>query len=68
MSAFFAVKVICDHKSGKSRGYGFVHFTSEDSASKALAEMDGQVNIGIIRNTYFSGVAKVALTVFSSYF
>lgn len=37
------VKVICDHKSGKSRGYGFVHFTSEDSASKALAEMDGQL-------------------------
>ncbi|KAK1437068.1 hypothetical protein QVD17_02853 [Tagetes erecta] len=37
------VKVICDHKSGKSKGYGFVHFISEDSASKALAEMDGRV-------------------------
>ncbi|KAI7753663.1 hypothetical protein M8C21_015805 [Ambrosia artemisiifolia] len=37
------VKVICDHKSGRSKGYGFVHFISEDSASKALAEMDGQV-------------------------
>ncbi|XP_071717717.1 glycine-rich RNA-binding protein 4, mitochondrial-like [Rutidosis leptorrhynchoides] len=37
------VKVICDHKSGKSKGYGFVNFTSEDSASKALAEMDGQL-------------------------
>ncbi|XP_076946478.1 glycine-rich RNA-binding protein 4, mitochondrial-like [Bidens hawaiensis] len=37
------VKVICDHKSGKSKGYGFVHFVSEDSASKALAEMDDQV-------------------------
>ncbi|KAM0067254.1 putative RNA recognition motif domain, nucleotide-binding alpha-beta plait domain superfamily [Helianthus debilis subsp. tardiflorus] len=36
-------KVICDHKSGKSKGYGFVHFISKDSASKALAEMDGQV-------------------------
>ncbi|XP_024981069.1 glycine-rich RNA-binding protein 2, mitochondrial isoform X2 [Cynara cardunculus var. scolymus] len=37
------VKVICDHKSGKSKGYGFVHFVSEDSASKALAEMDDQL-------------------------
>ncbi|PWA50087.1 RNA recognition motif domain, eukaryote, Nucleotide-binding alpha-beta plait domain protein [Artemisia annua] len=37
------VKVICDHKSGKSKGYGFVHFISEDSASKALTEMDGQL-------------------------
>ncbi|KAD4584945.1 hypothetical protein R6Q59_036288 [Mikania micrantha] len=37
------VKVICDHKSGKSKGYGFVHYISEDSASKALEEMDDQV-------------------------
>ncbi|KAJ0702149.1 putative RNA recognition motif domain, nucleotide-binding alpha-beta plait domain superfamily [Helianthus annuus] len=36
-------KVICGHKSGKSKGYGFVHFIYKDSASKALAEMDGQV-------------------------
>ncbi|KAH7542500.1 glycine-rich RNA-binding protein 2, mitochondrial [Ziziphus jujuba] len=37
------VKVICDHKSGKSKGYGFVHFTSESAASTALKEMDGQL-------------------------
>ncbi|XP_009768956.1 glycine-rich RNA-binding protein 4, mitochondrial isoform X2 [Nicotiana tabacum] len=37
------VKVICDHKSGKSKGYGFVKFTSETAASKALKEMDGQL-------------------------
>ncbi|CAI9301142.1 unnamed protein product [Lactuca saligna] len=37
------VRVICDHKSGKSKGYGFVHFVSEESATKALAEMDGQL-------------------------
>ncbi|CAH1446857.1 unnamed protein product [Lactuca virosa] len=37
------VKVICDHKSGKSKGYGFVHFVSEESATKALAEMHGQL-------------------------
>lgn len=38
-----AVKVICDHVSGKSKGYGFVQFTSEDEARVALKEMDGQV-------------------------
>ncbi|XP_062084904.1 glycine-rich RNA-binding protein 2, mitochondrial-like isoform X1 [Humulus lupulus] len=36
------VKVICDHKSGRSKGYGFVHFTSETAATTALQEMDGQ--------------------------
>ncbi|XP_059291820.1 glycine-rich RNA-binding protein 4, mitochondrial isoform X2 [Lycium ferocissimum] len=36
------VKVICNHKSGKSKGYGFVKFTSETAATKALKEMDGQ--------------------------
>ncbi|XP_068311509.1 glycine-rich RNA-binding protein 4, mitochondrial-like isoform X2 [Pyrus communis] len=35
------VKVICDHVSGKSRGYGFVKFTSEGEATIALKEMDG---------------------------
>ncbi|CAN6559636.1 unnamed protein product [Malus baccata var. baccata] len=37
------VKVICDHVSGKSRGYGFVKFTSESEATIALKEMDRQV-------------------------
>ncbi|XP_015165403.1 glycine-rich RNA-binding protein 4, mitochondrial isoform X1 [Solanum tuberosum] len=42
------VKVICDHKSGKSKGYGFVKFTSETAASKALKEMDGQVSVLVL--------------------
>ncbi|PIN24354.1 hypothetical protein CDL12_02887 [Handroanthus impetiginosus] len=37
------VKVICDRVSGKSRGYGFVQFSSETAASKALKEMDGRL-------------------------
>ncbi|KAF5751480.1 glycine-rich RNA-binding protein 4 mitochondrial-like isoform X1 [Tripterygium wilfordii] len=37
------VKVICDHVSGKSKGFGFVKFTSESAASTALKEMDGQL-------------------------
>ncbi|XP_055802503.1 glycine-rich RNA-binding protein 4, mitochondrial-like isoform X1 [Solanum dulcamara] len=42
------VKVICDHKSGKSKGYGFVKFTSETAASNALKEMDGQVSLEVL--------------------
>ncbi|XP_011089443.1 glycine-rich RNA-binding protein 4, mitochondrial isoform X2 [Sesamum indicum] len=37
------VKVICDRVSGKSRGYGFVHYSSEMAANKALKEMDGRL-------------------------
>ncbi|KAI3754464.1 hypothetical protein L1987_54248 [Smallanthus sonchifolius] len=37
-----SIKVLCDHKSGKLKEYGFVHFICEDSTSKSLAEMDGQ--------------------------
>ncbi|RVW34287.1 Glycine-rich RNA-binding protein 4, mitochondrial [Vitis vinifera] len=48
-----AVKVICDHVSGKSKGYGFVQFTSEDDTHIALKEMDGQSLDGRnIRVTY----------------
>ncbi|CAL5352947.1 unnamed protein product [Camellia sinensis] len=36
-----AVKVICDHVTGKSKGYGFVQFNSETAAGTALREMDG---------------------------
>ncbi|KAL3829132.1 hypothetical protein ACJIZ3_017934 [Penstemon smallii] len=36
-------KVICDRVSGKSRGYGFVHYTEETAASKALKDMDGKL-------------------------
>ncbi|KAE8656818.1 Glycine-rich RNA-binding protein 4 [Hibiscus syriacus] len=37
------VRVIAHHVSGKSRGYGFVRFTSESSAIAALKEMHSQV-------------------------
>ncbi|GFQ04283.1 glycine-rich RNA-binding protein 2 mitochondrial [Phtheirospermum japonicum] len=35
-------KVIIDRNEGKSRGFGFVNFSSDESASSALAAMDGQ--------------------------
>ncbi|KAK7404600.1 hypothetical protein VNO78_05554 [Psophocarpus tetragonolobus] len=37
------VKVICDHVTGKSRGYGFVQFISETTAATARKEMNGQI-------------------------
>ncbi|KAL0843526.1 hypothetical protein Bca101_016771 [Brassica carinata] len=37
------VRVICDHKSGKSKGYGFVMFDSEEAAATALASMNNQL-------------------------
>ncbi|XP_044484130.1 glycine-rich RNA-binding protein 2, mitochondrial-like [Mangifera indica] len=35
-------RVITDRDTGRSRGFGFVNFASDDSASSALSAMDGQ--------------------------
>ena len=37
------VKVITDRETGRSRGFGFVTFASENDAQKAIAEMNGTV-------------------------
>jgi len=37
------VRVIMDRDTGRSKGFGFVTFTSEEAASKCKAEMDGQI-------------------------
>ena len=34
-------KVITDRETGRSRGFGFVTFEENDSAQKAISEMDG---------------------------
>ncbi|KAL2983929.1 hypothetical protein AAZX31_12G062700 [Glycine max] len=36
-------KVLCDHVTGKSRGYRFVRFISETTATTARKEMNGQI-------------------------
>ncbi|XP_025985252.1 small RNA-binding protein 11, chloroplastic isoform X3 [Glycine max] len=47
------VKVICDHVTGKSRGYGFVRFLSETIAAATHKEMNGQILDGrCIRVSY----------------
>jgi len=35
--------VIADRETGRSRGFGFVSFSCEDSANNAIKEMDGKV-------------------------
>ncbi|XP_024977421.1 glycine-rich RNA-binding protein 2, mitochondrial-like [Cynara cardunculus var. scolymus] len=35
-------RVITDRESGRSRGFGFVNYTSDDSAKEAMTAMDGQ--------------------------
>jgi len=39
-----AAKIIFDRVTGRSRGFGFISFSSQDDAQTALAGMDGKVS------------------------
>lgn len=38
-----SVSVITDRETGRSRGFGFVEFASQDAATKAVTALNGQV-------------------------
>ncbi|XP_038719710.1 small RNA-binding protein 11, chloroplastic-like isoform X4 [Tripterygium wilfordii] len=48
-------KIVMDRVSGKSKGFGFVSFASEDEAQKAITEMDGKALNGRV---IFVDIAK----------
>ncbi|GJN16590.1 hypothetical protein PR202_gb03593 [Eleusine coracana subsp. coracana] len=39
------MKVICHPRTGKSKGYGFVNFSSQDEAAAALRKMNGEMQV-----------------------
>lgn len=55
-------KVITDRDTGRSRGFGFVSFDTEESANSALSAMDGQVKIKSSDVFHFFFFALVRLT------
>lgn len=36
-------KVVCDHSSQESKGYGFVHFETEEAANKSIEKVNGKL-------------------------
>lgn len=63
----FAATVISDRETGRSRGFGFVSFDSEDSANTAITEMDGKVRRNILMQELCSEGSFLKVLSFISY-
>ncbi|HMO02489.1 MAG TPA: RNA-binding protein [Oligoflexia bacterium] len=46
LAGFVSAKVIMDNRSGRSKGYGFVEFDSEDNAQAAVGAVNGSESSG----------------------
>lgn len=44
LSTLFAAKVVTDHASGYSKGFGFVNYATIEEAASGIKGMDGQVS------------------------